>query len=29
MATSIMKDNLRRYLANETLHNIVDKKLGY
>lgn len=28
-ATSIMKDNLRRYLANETLHNIVDKKLGY
>ena len=29
MATSIMKDNLHRYLANEALHNIVDKKLGY
>ena len=26
---SIMLDNLRRYLAGEPLHNIVDKKLGY
>lgn len=26
---SIMKDNLRRYLAGEPLRNIVDKKLGY
>ncbi|MEM7033109.1 MAG: D-2-hydroxyacid dehydrogenase [Chloroflexota bacterium] len=27
--TAIMKDNLRRYLAGETLNNLVDKKLGY
>lgn len=26
---SIMKDNLRRYLAGEPLTNLVDKKLGY
>lgn len=26
---SIMKDNLRRYLAGEPLTNVVDKKLGY
>ncbi|MEZ4862815.1 MAG: D-2-hydroxyacid dehydrogenase [Caldilineaceae bacterium] len=26
---SIMKDNLRRYLAGEPLHNLVDKQLGY
>ncbi len=27
--TTIMKENLRRYLAGETLSNLVDKKLGY
>ena len=26
---SIMKDNLRRYLAGQPLTNLVDKKLGY
>lgn len=27
--TTIMKENLRRYLAGEILSNLVDKKLGY
>jgi phosphoglycerate dehydrogenase-like enzyme len=27
--TTIMKDNLRRYLAGEPLTNLVDKRLGY
>ena len=29
MVIGIMRDNLRRYLAGEALHNLVDKKLGY